>query len=191
MKYERLPGKWRFFITLHTLWMESDHLLAVKSYRYSEHYTRYYFKDILAIVTHRTLRLKVWNAILGTMLGFALISLAVSFIIDMLPLTIVGGVFSALFLMALIIHIRRGPTCECRILTTLGYRELTSVKRIRHARELLDRIRPFILDNQKSVPRENSTAPRESTGEGLLPNGGTGHMGTRINRFDVTGMMTP
>ena len=60
-------GKW------HTLWLGDDHLLAVQSTGYSEEYTRFYLKDIQAIVSRRTISGTVWNAFFGFVVVMSLI----------------------------------------------------------------------------------------------------------------------
>ena len=55
-RYRKLPGRRRGFIFSASLWTGADHLLSVKSTRFQEHYKRFYFRDIQAIVITRVPR---------------------------------------------------------------------------------------------------------------------------------------
>lgn len=48
-EYRRLPGKKVGLFRRHTLWLGRDHLLRVRSTRFSEEYRRYYLRDLQAI----------------------------------------------------------------------------------------------------------------------------------------------
>ena len=70
-EYQKLPGlKKGFMIGKYTLWQGSDHLLHVFSRFGVEDYKRFYFSDIQAIITRKTVVGFVQNLILGVLLGF-------------------------------------------------------------------------------------------------------------------------
>jgi hypothetical protein len=158
MKYRRLPGKKRSFGHWRTLWMGEDHLLAVDSNGYSEDYTRYYYKDIKAVMVRRTARGRIWNAILATALGVCLFSLVwyVFYRSEALAVLVVFG--TPLFLAGLLVNTLRGPTCRCHILMPLGIRELPTLKRIKTVRKTLDRLRPCIEERQGTIAQEVAAA---------------------------------
>ncbi len=65
-EYHKLPGtKKGFLIGKYTLWQGVDHLLHVYSRVGVEDYKRFYFNDIQAIITRKTIAGKVQNAVLG------------------------------------------------------------------------------------------------------------------------------
>ena len=52
-EYQRLPGRKSGLLRRDTLWLGSDHLLFVRSSRFTEDYRRFYLADIQAIVLQR------------------------------------------------------------------------------------------------------------------------------------------
>jgi hypothetical protein len=158
MKYRRLPGKKISFLGWRTLWMGDDHLLAVDSKGYSEDYTRYYYKDIKAVITRRTNRGRIWNGILAAALGVCLLALFTSLGDGATPWTVTLTIFSAILLAGILVNTLRGPTCRCHILMPLGIRELPSLRRIKRVRKTLDRLRPFIGDRQGTIVPDYTVA---------------------------------
>ena len=73
MKYKRLASN-RGLGKLHSLWLAEDHLLVVESTGYSEEYTRYYLKDIQAIISRRSSRGKALNAVSGSLAAISLLA---------------------------------------------------------------------------------------------------------------------
>ena len=67
--YIKLPGKKKgFLIGYHTLWQGPDHLLQIYSRMGVEDYKRFYFNDIQAIITRKTIAGKIQNIVLGLLL---------------------------------------------------------------------------------------------------------------------------
>ncbi len=52
-EYKRLPGRKSGLLRRDTLWLGSDHLLFVRSSRFTEDYRRFYLSDIQALVLQR------------------------------------------------------------------------------------------------------------------------------------------
>ena len=67
--YRRLPGRKKGIIGIYTLWQGPDHLLTIDSKRFSEDYKRFYYKDIQAIITRKTIHGKIQNLFLGIFYG--------------------------------------------------------------------------------------------------------------------------
>ena len=158
MKYRRLPGKKRSFGHWGTLWMGEDHLLAVDSNGYSEDYTRYYYKDIKAVITRRTNRGRIWNGILAAALGVCLLALFTSLADGATPWTVTMTILSAMLLAGILVNTLRGPTCRCHILMPLGIRELPTLRRVKTVRKTLDRLRPCIEERQGTIVQEVAAA---------------------------------
>ena len=64
-EYKKLAGSGRSFISVNTVWMGRDHLLAVETVGYTEHYRRFYFKDIQAFLVQRNRHrmLATWSSV--------------------------------------------------------------------------------------------------------------------------------
>jgi hypothetical protein len=157
MKYRHLPGKKSGLGHWITLWMGEDHLLAVDSNGYSESYTRYYYKDIKAIVARRTNGMLIWNGILGAALFFCLIILFSSSGAAA-PWTVTMTILAAAFLAGIVVNTLLGPTCRCTISMPLGVYELPTLKRIRSARKALDLLRPLVAAIQGPMPPPHAFA---------------------------------
>jgi hypothetical protein len=143
MNYKRLArsrGLGRF----HSLWLGEDHLLAVEATGYSEEYTRYYLKDIQAIITRRSVWGKVLNAITGSLAALSLLTGIGAYEKGPSPVSITAGIFGGFFLILLLWNLFRGPTCYCQIRTSVGIDDLPALKRIKSVRKVLDRLRPQI-----------------------------------------------
>jgi hypothetical protein len=159
MSYRRLPGKKRGFYSQCSLWLGADHLLAVDSTGFSENYRRLYFKDIQAVITRKSARGKIWNAIwLVLTVLTVLLVLVIAGKPYTLPPFVLGGAFCATFLAALLINVLRGPTCVCHIRMALAVHELPSLRRLKHVRKTLDELRPLVQRYQGVVPVEEIRA---------------------------------
>ena len=61
--YVKLPGRAFFLFGAKRLWQGPDHLLWVESLMGQEHYRRFYYKDIQAVVLQRTKTHHYWSAL--------------------------------------------------------------------------------------------------------------------------------
>lgn len=156
MKYKRIArsrcglGKW------HTLWLGDDHLLAMESTGYSEEYTRFYFKEIQAVITRRTVAGKVWNAVFGSVVLISLTAGVADYSANSIltPKNIFAGISGGVFLIMLLWNIFHGPTCRCHVRTQVGSKELTALDRIRSVKKMLGRIRPLVGQLQGGITRQ-------------------------------------
>jgi len=160
MKYRRLPGKKRGFGSWRTLWMGDDHLLAVNSNGYAEEYTRYYYKDIKAVIVRRTSARGVWNGVLAAALGVSILPLFAFVVYGTYPPgTLASVCFTApLLLTLLLVNTLRGPCCRCHILMPLGASELPTLRRVRTARRILELLRPQITERQGTMAETDAVA---------------------------------
>ena len=146
--YRRLTGRNRSVSGYSQLWLAPDHILLVKSTRFVEHYQRFKFTDIQAVVvTTLADRTPVQIAVAGAAALWTLgcfvagSSLARDFF----------GITGVLALMLILADIALGPRCRCYLYTAVS-RELLPVTRSRAAHRLLEQIRPAIEQVQGALP---------------------------------------
>jgi hypothetical protein len=158
MKYERLARSSRGLGKRYSLWLGDDHLLVVDSTGYSEEYTRYYFKDIQAITSCRTISGKVWNGILGAILAIFASCAVFIYSSDGDPSVLsLLAVFSTPFLVILLWNIFHGPTCRCLLRTPVGIGELPALNRVRSFKRTLGKLRPLITQLQGVISQREIT----------------------------------
>ena len=146
--YRRLPGMGSAGMQRYRLWLAPDHLLQVASTALGEHYKRFYFADIQALVVRRTIG---W--IVGIVVCLLLTALFAAFILTVdetagrIALAVVAGIFLAI----LGIHLALGPTCAVTVRTAVQSEQLYSLRRLRTAHKVLARLRPLIEEAQAGV----------------------------------------
>jgi hypothetical protein len=151
-KYNKLPGsKKGFLFGKYTLWQVADHLLHVFSRFGVEDYKRFYFSDIQAIITRKTVAGKVYNIIMGSL---SLLFLVPFFAFDG-PWSIFFLLVSGIMLFIMLINLYRGPTCETRLMTAVQTEKLQSLNRLKKTFEVMDSLRPHIQQAQGSLSRED------------------------------------
>jgi hypothetical protein len=134
--YRRLPGAKRTPLRKVTLWLSSDHILAVDSHRFTEEYKRYYFKDIQAIIVTQ-------------------MSAAASRTIDLVVLLVVVVlawrlyITAGIILFGYLIHKALGPKCACHLITAVSRDKLSSLNRVRTAQKALRIIQPLVEQAQR------------------------------------------
>ncbi|MBW2615555.1 MAG: hypothetical protein JRD02_05215 [Deltaproteobacteria bacterium] len=149
--YKRLPGKKKNFLGgLNTLWLGADHMLSIDSKRVSEDYKRFYYTDIQAIITRKTIRGKIQNLFLGLFCGlFTLLAALIGG-----AWVIFFGIMAGLFLLILLVNCLLGPTCECHLKTAVQTEKLPSLNRLRSVRKVMDRLGPLIEQAQGTLTPE-------------------------------------
>lgn len=141
--YKRMPGRGASFLFGHSLWRGEDHLLWVEGSVSQEHYKRFYYKDIQAVILRKTGRQHIWTVVWGL---FALFFGA---------LTLLGGgpadisfVFCGLFVVSLLINLWLGPGCVVYIQTAVQLQRLANLVRIPTALKSLDQIKAMVYRAQ-------------------------------------------
>ena len=151
-----------------SLWLGKDHLLCIDSSGYTESYKRFYFRDIQAVTIVATSRRKIWNGVLLAPMVICLAGLANA--LFSLPrkdaaVIVTWVIFTAVFAVPLLINNILGPACTCHLRTAVQIEELPSLSRVRRARKVLDRIRPFIIAVQGELsPEEIPSRMRSAVG---------------------------
>jgi len=151
-EYQKLPGiKKGFLIGKYTLWQGKDHLLHIFSRFGAEDYKRFYFSDIQAIITRKTLVGIIQNMILG---GFILLFLGPAFFFDGGWSIFYAAVSGTMFLFFLI-NLYKGPTCETKLLTAVQTEKLHSLNRLKTACKVMDRLQSYIQAAQGTLKTED------------------------------------
>jgi len=151
-EYQKFPGtKKGFLVGRYTLWQGGDHLLHVYSRVGVEDYKRFYFYDIQAIVTRKTVAGKVQNVVLG----FLLLLFTLPAILNDGGWSAFWAAFAGVFLLLLLINLYRGPTCETKLLTAVQTEKLHSLHRLKNAFKVMDRLRSHIQSAQGTLSRED------------------------------------
>jgi hypothetical protein len=138
-----------------SLWLAKDHLLSIRSNRFTEEYRRFYFRDIQAITIRRTRRRQFWNMVLCLLL-LVFLGLFVSQVTQsgLSSDLWAWSVVLALVGVPLLMNNLRGPTCTCYIRTAVQVEELPSMNRVSKVHKILGRIRPLIAAAQGELTPE-------------------------------------
>lgn len=144
------------FMSRSSLWLATDHLLSVETSGYAESYKCFYFRDIQAVTTQRTTRWEIWNIIWGVgMVACLVLTLATKpaggpadWNSDQMAGGIVLLILNVLFITGLLINWLFGETCKVFLRTAVQIEELSSLKRMRQARKIMEKIRPQIIAAQ-------------------------------------------
>jgi hypothetical protein len=160
-EYQRLQFWWGtrraglFAATRSRVWLGKDHLLSTDIQWYTEEYKRFYFRDIQAILICKTNKGKIINFVLAPFTVLPIVAAVVT-----------GGGFSvfwwfvaAFFGSMMLINTVFGATCLCHVRTAVQTEELPSLRRMRRANKVLDRLRPLIAEAQGEMPAAE-IAPR-------------------------------
>jgi len=151
-EYHKLPGtKKGFLVGRYTLWQGVDHLLHIYSRVGVEDYKRFYFNDIQAIITRKTITGKVQNVVLG----FLLLLFTLPAILNDGGWSAFWAAFVGVLLVLLLINFYRGPTCETKLLTAVQTEKLHSLHRLKNAIRVMDRLRPHIQSAQGTLSQED------------------------------------
>jgi hypothetical protein len=155
-RYRRLPGRKKsFLIGYYTLWQGSDHLLQVYSRFGVEDYRRFYFSDIQAIITRKTVAGKIQNIVLGC---FGCLFVFWAIFTESVGWSRFHGGAALFLLLALMINYLRGATCETLLVTAVQAEKLHCLYRLKRAAKIMDRLQPLIRKTQGSITREKTRA---------------------------------
>ena len=156
-QYRRLPGRRSGLLRRDTLWLGPDHLLYVRSSRFTEDYRRFYLSDIQAVVLQQrptgSRKAVDWVAI-----GLSVPAVASLFLTDH-P---VWGSLLAIIVAAYTWHALRREDCKAWLQTAVGTAELPSLCRIRSARKALAIIDEKIRSAQPAMPDQELSRALET-----------------------------
>lgn len=153
--YRKLPGRGGSALQRHRLWLAADHLLSVASSAVGERYRRFYFADIHALVWRPTaalgVRAAMWLLIAGASGAGGVVTGA--------PVRAVLFAVAGFCILALAGDLILGRTCACFVKTAVQFERLPSLRRERHIRKVLDRLRPLIEQAQSARPHADDRQP--------------------------------
>jgi len=182
-EYQKLPGvKKGFLVGKYSLWQGRGHLLYIFSRFGAEDYKRFYFNDIQAIITRKTILGKIQNIIMGC---FMLMFLLPVFFFDG-GWTGFYGVAGGLTFIFLLINLYKGPTCETKLLTAVQTERLQSLSRLKTACRVMDRLRPHIQHAQGVLKSEDLVKPPVRPADRRVPkNAGAGAVPISTGRIHM------
>ncbi|MEO7425896.1 MAG: hypothetical protein ABI036_11965 [Fibrobacteria bacterium] len=160
-EYQALPGRVSGPMYSARLYQSRHHLLKSTVMGFHEHFRRFAWEDIQAIIIQET----PWNGVMSLLLSLVFLMQAVSFLtfsdkamvtfLIYLPFLILIGALLA-------VNLSRGPTCKTFLLTSVTRERLWSLNRVRKARELIDAVAPIILARQAEAGAAQHAAPAPS-----------------------------
>lgn len=174
--FTRLPARARKAFGLfsgdrYRLWLADDHLLYVRVSHYSEYCKRFYFQDIQAITVCRTSAGSRTSVILGV-IGVVLLLIGVFLTVTVgWPYALIPWFPAGIFGLLLLWNVLLGPTCVCRLYTTVQAEDIVAMRRLRRAEATLLVVVPLIEAAQGTLGAEELSQAAESPGsvETLLP----------------------
>ncbi len=146
-EYRKLSGPSSF--STQRLYAGSDHILAVDG-QYEEHYKRFFYKDIQALCISRTKLGAIFTGVL-----FCFLATATLMVVTGDESWKIGGyILGTPVVILLIIHLLRGPTCDCRVKTAVQFERLRTLNRLRKARRVVEKLTETIHEAQGEISRE-------------------------------------
>ncbi|MDI6775579.1 MAG: hypothetical protein QME60_09395, partial [Verrucomicrobiota bacterium] len=124
-EYIRLPGSRTggFSVAMAnrtTLWLGKGHLLYILNRGYTEEYKRLHYRNIQAIVFHKTRTGFVWNFIWGYLAANSLALVLLGFMLRWPAGAVIAfGVLGMFFALAMLINWLRGATCRTCLQTAI------------------------------------------------------------------------
>lgn len=161
-QYKRLPGRGRKTFSRHALWMGSDHLMAIRTFSYSESYKRFYYSDIQAVIIRRLDYWKVVSIILALLSVFIYL---IAFFSGNTG-TVVSIIFGTVFLLCFLVYVLWGANCESYIQTGIQIEKLPSLNRLKSTQKTLAFLQPRIERVQGKLSRDalRETLVRQAPG---------------------------
>ncbi len=187
--YKRLPGRWRSAFSRKTLWQGPDHLLWVEKTMMQEHYRRFYFKDIQAIIVCRNRRHHLWSlfwAMLMVVTGS--LALVASDTPD-LPAFFVPAAFTLIWGIGLLVNLLKGPCCDFYLQTAVQLERLTNMARERKVLKMADRIKA--LAEKAQGPFRGAAEVRMPAATGVATTGYRGSTATALSSSPNEGPFRP
>jgi hypothetical protein len=141
--YKKMPGRWLSPFVRRTLWQGPDHLLWVENSMMQEHYRRFYYKDIQALILRRNRRQHFWSFVWGVL---ALLFGAIALLIP--DNNSAPEFFAVVWGVCLLVNVIKGPCCEVYLQTAVQLERLTTLVRERNASKTADRIKTLCEEVQ-------------------------------------------
>lgn len=174
--YRRIPLPGRTLTGRCSYWLAKDHLLVVEVQFATESYRRFALRDIAGMVVRGTRSFELGITVGGVLvLGSA--AIAIGFLNNDNPVAagVTAGVLFLPSLVATLVHLSRGRTAYCDLITAVQTFRLPGVNRQKQAERLIQTLQAATREVEGSIP---SPAPAPSPGttpdapsapEGILP----------------------
>lgn len=158
--YRKLPGRMPSLRVgsygRRRLYLGAHELLQVETVFCVEHYRRFAYADIQAVLLRQTPRGLILSIVMaGLALGFGALAWAAS---DTLPAMVTFIIVAGLFVFLLLFNLVRGPTCRCQLQTAIGPQPLLSLNRLRPARKALALLAERVEEAQGALPLGEAAA---------------------------------
>ncbi|MCP4748663.1 MAG: hypothetical protein GY874_21385 [Desulfobacteraceae bacterium] len=148
--YKKLPGRCFSLFGVKRLWQGSNHLLWVETVMTREHYKRFYYKDIQAIIIEQTSHHHYWNLLWGILiLIFLIAALSAS------APPYISGFLTFFYVVCLTVNLLFGPTCNVYLQTAVQLQKV-SFGRLTKALLVANRLKTIIETEQGRLDVSNS-----------------------------------
>ncbi len=169
-RMSRLPGRavkhFGWTVQRHQLWLTESHLLCREISVYRETVTRYYYRDIQAIVSGTTTSWRTCNWLAGSLLVF-LSGCAIFAAVTGSNVSYVLALFTAGITLAILLgNLALGPSCKTTPYTAAAEAPLHSLGRTRSTEKALNLLLPFIEAAQRDLAPVPEEAPAEAVDSG-------------------------
>ena len=158
--YTRLPGRGRKLSAAivggdrQTLYLGTDHILAIRRSGYDESAKRFFLADIQSISVQSNGTRAMLAVFFGLLLSIFGVSLALAFTVESVDarifLAAILGGLTAFFAVLFSVNLILGPTCTVNLHTAVQVEQLTALSRIRTARKCLAILVPRIRSTQET-----------------------------------------
>lgn len=143
--YRRLPGG---RLTRYSLWQADDHLLHVQRREFTERYTRFYFRDIQAILVQRTSN----HVILATVfVSLTILCALLAVTRENTGVAVFWWIMTTAFGAVAAWNWLLGPTCICYFFTAIDRYRVRSLSRVSIANQVIDILKPVIQRAQQDI----------------------------------------
>ena len=157
--YRRIPLPGRTLTGRCTYWLAKDHLLVVEAQFATESYRRFALRDIASVVVRSTRTFEI-----GITIGGVLTLGSAAFVLGLLndenptAAGVTAGVLFLPSLVATLVHMARGRTAYCELITAVQTYRLPGVSRWKYANRLIQALSAAASEVQDSNPAPSAAA---------------------------------
>lgn len=158
VRMSRLPGNaiknFGWSVQRHQLWLTESYLLCREISGFREEVTRYYYRDIQAVVTAPTNQWKTCNWLTGSLLVFLSGCAIYAAITGSSVAYVLAVVAAVVTLIVLLGNLILGPSCKTTLYTAATEAPLHSLGRRRSAEKTVRLLVPFVEAAQRDLAYE-------------------------------------
>lgn len=158
--YRRIPLSGRTPTGRCSYWLAPDHLLLVEVQFVTETYRRFALRDIAGIVVRSTRAFEFWTTIGGVVvLGSAAVSVGFINNNESPGFLVTAGILFVLSFLATLVHLVRGRTAYCELITAVQTVRLPGVSRQKKAELLIRLLATAARELEAASPSPAPSAP--------------------------------